>query len=85
MKPKKVNKRLFLNKRTVANLGNTEMINVKGGDLTETCPRQCSVPEIACVTFPVKDCYSLDPECATSNTVFCNTLMNCPTDVVGCD
>jgi hypothetical protein len=85
MKPKKVNKRLFLNKRTVANLGNSEMNDVRGGDITETCPRQCSVPVEACATLPVKVCHSLDPTCATSNTAFCNTLLNCPTDVVGCD
>jgi natural product precursor len=33
MKPKKLSKKLSLNKMTVANLANPEMDNVKGGDI----------------------------------------------------
>lgn len=46
MKTKKFDKKLSLNKTTVAHLGNVEMKDVKGGDLTDTCKTGC--PTITC-------------------------------------
>lgn len=59
MKKKKFNKKLVLNKRTITNLGNGEMRILNGGDLTDTCPRQCSEPPEACDTWPVLQCESV--------------------------
>ena len=38
MKPKKFNKRLSLNKKTIADLNNGQLDNVKGGLTQEPCP-----------------------------------------------
>lgn len=76
MKRKKiVRKRLNLNKQTLVNLNNAEMSNAVGGESL----RQCSEPETLCVTFPIKECNSLDPQCPPSNTIFCSPTFDCVT------
>jgi hypothetical protein len=54
MKPKEFNKKLFLNKRTIAHLGNKEMSKAHGGisvphpkcpiEATRSCPTNDSYP-----------------------------------------
>jgi natural product precursor len=49
MKSKKLNKKLSLNKKTVANLSNNELNHVRGGDFTyDTVCRACNTEGIAC-------------------------------------
>ncbi len=60
MKPKKLNQKLTLNKKTVADLSNNQMGDIRGGGQTrdETfCP--CSVPAEVCETRPALQCHSV--------------------------
>lgn len=41
MKSKKLNKKLGLNKATIADLDRRQMKALKGGEITETCPFAC--------------------------------------------
>lgn len=45
MKNKKFDRRLALNKLTVANLQNNEMTIIKGGVSQDTCPHKCPTPD----------------------------------------
>ncbi|MCP4148387.1 MAG: hypothetical protein GY757_11610 [bacterium] len=67
MKAKKLNKKLILNKKTVSNLNNEAMSDVKGGDFVHTilCPisRFCLPPTRIC---------TIEDTCA----VFC-TVLSC--------
>jgi hypothetical protein len=49
MKPKKFNKKLFLNKKTVANLNNWQMTGLRGGKATEDSVEVCC-PSQTCQT-----------------------------------
>ncbi len=61
MRPKKIHKKLSLNKKTIANLGNEELSIVKGGYITGTCPDPCQTGR-GCTAA---GCISLvEPECA---------------------
>lgn len=53
MKTKKFNKKLELNKQTVADLRNDEMKNAKGGAFTDdfTCNTCFTAPEMTCNTY----------------------------------
>lgn len=52
MKPKKISKKLLLNKRTVATLRSAEMIRIQGGfegdpiPLTESCRGFCKIESV---------------------------------------
>jgi hypothetical protein len=53
MKTKSFNKKLTLNKKTVVNLGNEEMIGIQGGlfpctKISPTCERIC-LTEVSCI------------------------------------
>lgn len=54
MKIKKFHKKLVLNKKTIAHLGNREQDVVKGGEPTRSCPSNCycTQTEPLCVTCP---------------------------------
>ncbi len=77
MKTKKFNKKLVLNKKTIADLNHLQMNDVRAGEdtdgCTQTCPRQCSEPPEACLTWPVLECNSIKT-CFTWN---CQTLWTC--------
>jgi len=45
MKTKKFNKRLALNKRTIANLEKNAMGNIHGGGETDACTDECTLPQ----------------------------------------
>jgi natural product precursor len=55
MKTKKFNKKLALNKNTIANLGNQEMISVKGGEFTDDTCGSC-YPQTFCMGCPTLIC-----------------------------
>jgi natural product precursor len=60
MKSKNFNKKLMLNKKTVANLGSNEMRDIQGGADTCTC-KTCVSTYLACETtvgFPYTVCDS---------------------------
>ena len=68
MKPKTISKRLGLNKKTIANLVNTEMKSVHGGhDSSPTCPivsvcRPCPVTEgCPLATYRITNCTECPP------------------------
>jgi hypothetical protein len=65
MKMKTFLKKLVLNKKTIANLGNGDMSDVKGGGSKDLCT-QGAVCTRDCESFPV---------------IECPTINNCPTDV----
>ncbi len=50
MKAKKLNKKLILNKKTVSNLNNEAMSDVKGGDFANTvlCPIRIRTIAVTC-------------------------------------
>ena len=52
MKPKKLSKKLTLNKKTVSHLNGKEMIKVKGGCLYTMYISGCSVPPATCHFIP---------------------------------
>lgn len=73
MKTKKFEKKLVLNKKTIANLGNNELGNALGGGipdptgytcLVETCPTDCGT------------CYTCPTECngCSDPPILCNTV-----------
>jgi natural product precursor len=70
MKAKKINKKLTLNKQTVANLNLSEMRNSKGG---------ATEPGI-CTTEPVLIC-TLE----TCKPLQCGPSLECPTDTIDDD
>ncbi len=53
MKQKKLNKKLSLNKNTIAHLNNTNMAGIKGGE-TEACTANC--PTMTCQTKALGCC-----------------------------
>lgn len=55
MKTKTLNKKLRLNKKTIANLGKNAMGNINGGDLTNPCtePETCINPCLPHTTPPI--------------------------------
>ena len=55
MKTKKFDKKLALNKNTIVNLGNQEMISAKGGIFTEGTCDSC-YPETFCLGCPTLIC-----------------------------
>lgn len=60
MKRKKIEKKLVLNKKTVADLSNNQMGDIRGGGQTQDetyCP--CSVPAEICETRPVLQCLTI--------------------------
>ncbi len=71
MSKRKLDKKLVLNKVTVANLGNPTMANVFGGGLTTepSCTQQVGVcptyPPGACPEETEKLCTYVNPECQT--------------------
>ncbi len=59
MKTKKFEKKLWLNKKTIAHLGNIQLGNVKGGDLKTTL-FPCQVSECEpCQTLHFTNCDTL--------------------------
>lgn len=62
MKPKKVVKKLLLNKKTVANLGNQQMNHLRGGIGTYDSEEACCPTQRTCQT----DCdqYSCERYCS---------------------
>ncbi len=57
MKPKKLEKRLLINKVTIANLSKEELISVNGGVSGTYCVRTCPTPESAiCPVSVFNDC-----------------------------
>lgn len=76
MKPKKLKKRLSLNKRTIATLRDYEKKFVKGGE-PATIDTDCGTCVTECGTCDTCD----DPTCATCSCGTC--YATCPTDI-GC-
>lgn len=78
MKAKKFNTRLMLNKNTIANLNNSDMNGVHGGDLT-VGPNCTGVncTQIPCNTLRRTVCFT---ECYT-DCPFCE--QTCPTECAG--
>jgi hypothetical protein len=82
MKPKKINAKLFLNKKTVANLSNTEQSRVKGGTGTqEGCEQSlgtiCYFSECLthCMSRPVDTCDTCTCGCnKISHPLICLTI-----------
>ena len=79
MKPKKIEKKLFLNKKTIAHLNNGQLREVKGGDTTvtlDTCQTYCSCTCETCV-WTITGCY-----CPTGHrkcdTYICVVTETCP-------
>ena len=69
MKTKRFEKKLSLNKKTVSNLSNVEMIDVKGGATQNVCTNPCNtknqcetLPITLCPTSPIV-CYETDTPC----------------------
>jgi hypothetical protein len=50
MKKKNLRSKLSLNKKTIANLKNSNLISIKGGRTTETRPRDCDTFDKVCPT-----------------------------------
>jgi hypothetical protein len=67
MKTKKFSKKLMLNKKTIANLGNDELSQVRGGRVTVTCPIECQTNEPRCTAAG----------CITFVEPYCETIIDC--------
>lgn len=67
MKTKKLNKKLFLNRKTIANLGNIELGNVRGGAFTGGCTDQqlCSDAHVCTWWNCTKDTCTQAVDCQT--------------------
>lgn len=68
MKPKRFNKKLYLNKETVTDLGNGEMIKLKGGGL-------CTDDDYTCFFGPT--CFQTC-ECTPHPTYCVTACGSCP-------
>jgi hypothetical protein len=81
MKPKKIEKKLFLNKKTIAHLNNGQLGKAKGGgdttscDTCETCQTNCSCTCETCV-WTVTGCYCTGHK--TCDTYLCPVSDTCP-------
>jgi natural product precursor len=83
MKTKNFDKKLALNKRTIANLNSREMRNLHGGVYTNR--RECETNEpscrpTVCETFNLRECNSDETWCACTQTqcgTYCNTQCIC--------
>ena len=60
MKPKKVEKKLFLNKKTVADLNNQQMIGLRGGKTSEDSVEVCCITQ-TCTCY--SDCGTCESKC----------------------
>ena len=79
MKPKKVEKKLFLNKKTVANLSNRQMTHLRGGLFTgDTTVEVCCYTKDATCLNTCQTCYT---DCDQDSCEIC-TL--CTRLVTGC-
>lgn len=76
MKPRKLNKKLSLNKKTVVDLSGSKMNNVKGG--TNTAHTMCwgNTCYLVCETHYKETCVTCDPTCQTCG----DTCDTCNTD-----
>ncbi len=85
MKTKKLAKRLVLNKKTVANLNNRQLVQVLGGATTPaTCPDTCSITNDCCQHYETQPPDVTCVTCGTCQTVCtCNKL--CPPILVETD
>ncbi|MCP4148765.1 MAG: hypothetical protein GY757_13540 [bacterium] len=73
MKTKSFKKKLTLNKKTIANIGNEEMSDLKGGAITVTITLLCT--RNVCLTA---DCFTRKASCfAFDCTMFQCSLINC--------
>ena len=80
MKTKKFQKKLALNKKTVANLSNGQLSKVKGGDYNTGSGHPPCVISCGCVTLHFTNCVLCDTvtsPCATCET--CDTCVTCAT------
>jgi len=85
MKPKKVSQKLALNKRTVTNLNNVKMSEVRGGgdegrETNITC-MWCDSDESCALTF----CPICDSIPDTGCTVCYPTQEHCDTEMITCE
>jgi len=61
MKPKKINKKMTLNKKTIANLSNGEMKLAVGGETLKECSSPCETQ------LPLPRCtVTVEPTCSTA-------------------
>ena len=80
MKIKRVEKKLFLNKKTVAHLNNLQMGNIKGAeesttcDTCDTCLTNCTCTQVTCV-WTVTGCYCTGHK--TCDTYLCPVSETC--------
>ena len=65
MKSKSFNKKLSLNKKTVANINESHMNNVKGGETTLTCGACKTI--VSCWETQCKTCITLCEACYTQD------------------
>jgi hypothetical protein len=87
MRTKILQKKLVLNKKTIAHLDNDDLGKVKGGIYTVTCrpgcvtgiPSQCApCPVVTYVTCTCTDCYTALPDyCVTKEQGTCDTKTDC--------
>ena len=63
MRTKQFNKKLVLNKKTVANLNAADMAHVKGGETGLSCPVCDTI--VSCYQTHCKTCLTLCVECFT--------------------
>jgi hypothetical protein len=78
MKPKKVEKKLFLNKKTVADLNNRQMTHLRGGIATGDTVEVCCYTKTCHCTDSCNTCYT---DCDQDSCEIC-TL--CTRPVTGC-
>lgn len=76
MKPKTFNRKLGLSKETVANLGGSEIREIKGGGGFETWEQSICIP----CTYPYRTCNGCVSDlCTQVNSCDCPTLATCIT------
>jgi len=70
MKPKKISKKMWLNKSTIANLSSSEMNRERGGTPTDLCTPFCTIgPE--CTLNTKKNCIYTELTLCCSETILC--------------
>jgi hypothetical protein len=74
MKSKNFNKRLVLNKKTVANLGNNEMRDIQGGFFADPTKSQLT----NCIESLISDCISCIITCCVCPTTLCPATIMVP-------
>lgn len=75
MKVKKVEKKLILNKSTIADLSSKDMHNLKAGEFTPYCSLAL---HSECISFcgSIEPCHSVHLPCYTAE-IPCNTNITC--------